>query len=89
MEWINVKDKHFANIEQVKTKCGVITKWESDMIDEPFMVAIPTNNGWCIEQVVLTDGVGLQSYTDDEGPMYFGWDITDVTHWMKLEHPKD
>ena len=84
MEWISVKTKHFADIEQ--TKNGY--KWESNMIDEPFMVAVPTNKGWCIQQVILTDGVGLQCYTDDDGGTYFGWDVTDVTHWFKTENPK-
>ena len=84
MEWIDVKTKHFADIEQ--TDNGY--KWESDMIDEPFMVAVPTNKGWCIQQVILTDEIGLQCYTDDDGGTYFGWDITDVTHWFKPEAPK-
>jgi len=83
MEWIDVNKKHFADIEQ--TDNGY--KWESNMIDEPFMVAVPTKKGWIIQQVILTDELGLQCYTDDGGT-YFGWDITDVTHWFKPQQPK-
>ncbi len=84
MNWINVKTKHFADIEQNENSYT----WESDMIDEPFMVAIPTNNGWITQQVVLVDEIGLQSHTDD-GPTYFGYELTDVTHWMIIEPPKN
>ena len=83
MNWIDVKDKHFAKI--TKTDNGY--SWESDMIDEPFMVAIETNRGWCMQQVVLTDQIGLECWTDEDGGSYFGWDIEDVTHWFKLVAP--
>lgn len=85
MNWTNVKEKHFADIEV--TENGYT--WESDMIEEPFMVALETNKGWCMQQVVLIDEIGLQCYTDDDGYTYFGWEITDVTHWCKLTPPKD
>lgn len=82
MEWIDVKDKHFAQIEQK----GNTYKWESIIIDEPFLVAVPTNKGWDIEKVVLTDEIGLQLFYDGETECY-GWEMTDVTHWMKIENP--
>lgn len=83
MEWISVKDKHFADIEEK----GNSYVWESGMIDEPFIVAIPTDKGWCIQQVVLVDEVGLQCWSDEEGAHYFGWSIIDVSHWMPLKPP--
>lgn len=84
MEWIDVKVKHFCDIKGTKDNYT----WESDMVDEPFMVAIPTNDGWCIQQVILTDEVGLECHTDDDGGTYFGWNITDVTHWFKPTPPR-
>lgn len=84
MEWIDVKTKHFAEIKQ--TDNGGY-EWESDMIDEPFMVAVPTNKGWYMQLVILTDEIGLQCCSDD-GSTYFGWEMTDVTHWFKPEPPK-
>ncbi len=83
MEWISVKTKHFADIKQ--TKYGY--EWTSSLIDTPFVVAVPTNNGWVMQQVVLTNEIGLQCHTDDDGATYFGWDITDVTHWMEIKPP--
>ena len=85
MDWINVKTKHFADIEEI----GSSYTWKSDMIGEPFMVAVPTNSGWCMQQVVLTDEIGLECWTDDDGASYFGWEIIDVTHWYKLVPPTD
>lgn len=86
MDWIDVKTKHFADIE--KTEGGGYT-WESDLIDEPFMVAIPLDKGWCIQQVILVDEVGLRCYIDENSDSddYFGWEITDVTHWFKPVEP--
>jgi len=83
MKWISVKDKHFVDITHKK---GRSYEWEG-VINEPFIVAVPTNQGWCIQQVVLTDEIGLECHGDDENT-YFGWDILDVTHWMKIEPPK-
>ena len=85
MNWINVKENHFADIRHDEPTGSFA--WESDLIDEPFMVAIPTKEGWCIQQVVLINDIGLQCHTDDDGPTYFGWSMIDVTHWMKIEPP--
>lgn len=84
MDWIDVNEKHFAQI--TKTENGY--SWESDMMDEPFIVAVKTNKGWCIQQVVLTDQIGLECWSDGE-TSYFGWDITDVAYWMELTPPND
>lgn len=83
MKWISVKDQHFVEITEYDNGYS----WFCEDIGDPFMVAVPTNKGWCIQQVVLVDGVGLQCWSDDEGPTYFGWDIMDVTHWFKPTEP--
>ena len=82
-QWIDVKDKHFADITQ--TEKGY--EWESDLVDEPFMVAVPINKGYYIQQVILVDEVGLQCYTDDGGT-YFEWEITDISHWFRVSEPE-
>jgi len=85
MEWINVNKKHFVDLELYKDGSY---KW-GGQVGTPFMVAVPlSSGGWCIQQVVLTDGIGLECHTDDDGNTYFGWDITDVTHWMEIEPPE-
>jgi len=84
MEWINVNTLHFAEI----AFNGNGHSWKSDLpIDEPFLVAVETNKGWDIEKVVLTDQIGLQCFSDGE-TSHYGWDITDVKYWCKLENPK-
>ena len=80
--WIDVKKEHFAQIEKLEKGY----QWESIFIDKPFLAAVPTNNGWDFEIVILTDEVGLEIFSDGDTHPY-GWDILDVTHWMKLEEP--
>lgn len=81
MEWIDVKENHFVDLEVYDTDY----QW-TGRVDGPFMVAVPTNNGYEIQQVILVDEVGLQCYGDD-GPSYYGWQITDVTHWFEPTNP--
>ena len=83
MEWINTKEKHFAEIE--KKESGY--SWKSDFIDTPFLVAVETNKGWDIEKVVLTDGIGLECFCDGE-TSYYGWEVTDIDFYMIIENPK-
>jgi len=85
MDWINVKENHFADIKQNKNDNGY--SWESDMIDEQFLVAVPTNKGWDIEKVVLIDEIGLQTYVDNEENEPYEWDMRDITHWIKIKPP--
>lgn len=87
INWIDVKEKHFAKITIEENAESKTTTWESELIDTPFLVAIPTNGGWCIQQVVLSDGLGLQCWSEEEGAHYFGYDILDVTHWSLINEP--
>ena len=83
MNWIDVKNNHFAEIAKVEN--GI--RWESDFIDEPFMVAIPlADKTWVIEKVVLSDEKGLELFCDGVTD-YFGYDMSDVTHWCKITEP--
>ena len=84
MNWINVKDKHFAELSYKKDS-GY--SWESDLIDIPFMVAVELKSGWCIQQVILNES-GLHCWVDGETEP-FGWDVTDVTHWCLINSPKE
>ncbi len=84
MEWINVKDSHFVDIERHED--GSYTWIENNNCpNKPFLVAVPTNKGWDINQVYLSEH-GLQCYNDDDCG-YYGWSIEDVTHWMKIKDP--
>lgn len=84
MEWISVKDKHFCEITNHKDGSY---SWESTFIEEEFLIAIELKKGWCIEKVVLIDQIGLELISDGTTDS-LGWEITDVTHWMKIEPPK-
>tara|TARA_R110002020_G_scaffold29185_1_gene92171 strand:- start:257 stop:505 length:249 start_codon:yes stop_codon:yes gene_type:complete len=82
MNWINVKDRHFAQITE--NEKGYI--WESKY-DKPFLAAVPTNIGWDIEKVVLEDEMGLRICSDNDTHSY-GWEMTDVTFWCEITEPK-
>jgi len=82
MNWINVKDRHFAQITE--NEKGYI--WESKY-DKPFLAAVPTNIGWDIEKVVLEDEMGLRICSDNDTHPY-GWEMTDVTFWCEITEPK-
>ena len=45
------------------------------------------DNGWCIQQVILLDELGLQCWSNEESAHYFGYDILDATHWSLLNEP--
>lgn len=82
--WISVKDQHFVDIKKYDNSYT----WESDEIGSIFMVAVPTNKGWDIEKVVLTDVIGLECYSDGETSC-FEWEMIDVTNWYKITPPKE
>ena len=82
MKWINVKDRHFAKITD--SEKGYI--FES-LYDKPFLVAVPTYNGWDIEKVILEDEIGLMIFSDND-THHYGWEMTDVIFWCEITNPE-
>ena len=82
MNWINVKDRHFAQITE--TEKSYI--WES-IYDKPFLAAVLTNSGWDIEKVVLEDEMGLRICSDNDTHPY-GLEMTGVTFWCEVTDPE-
>lgn len=91
MNWIHTKDKHFVDIEWKSPNEYSWTE-SSNCPDEPFLVAVQTKNiktgetRWDKDLVVLSDG-GLELYHED-GNSFFGYDVTEVEYWCKIEDPE-
>tara|TARA_R110000744_G_scaffold367721_1_gene477309 strand:- start:476 stop:745 length:270 start_codon:yes stop_codon:yes gene_type:complete len=87
MEWINVKDSHFVDLEIKNTDYSTEYSWTelSTCPQEPFLVGVNTNKGFEWAKVVLTD-FGLEEVTDDDTQPW-GWSIIDVQYWFKIIPP--
>lgn len=84
MNWINAKENHFVTI--TNNDDGSY-EWveKNNCPSKPFLVAVETNKGWDINQVILTeDGVKIWSDGHEE---YYEWDITMIDFWMEIKEP--
>lgn len=92
MNWINVKDKHFVDITYKGN--GGSYEWveNNNCPQEPFLVALRVGNNqtrkytWEKYMVILTE-YGLREVADGDD-FYFGWEVTDVEYWCKVEAPE-
>lgn len=92
MNWINVNDKHFVDIEKFEDGSYRWTE-NNNCPKEPFLVGLFVVNSktgftkleyWL---VILSDN-GLEEWTEDDTYPLYCWDITDFEFWCPIVAPK-
>lgn len=93
MEWINVKDKHFVDIEHFEDGSYKFIGNEN-LPKGPFLVGVfsfdnktkkwSNFNYWL---VVLGDN-GLEEWTEDDTSTFDCCDLLDIEYWCEVARPK-
>lgn len=92
MEWIDVNDKHFVDIEHFEDGSYKFIGNEN-LPKGPFLVGafFYNNKTECTNfnywLVVLGDN-GLEECTEDDTTMFDCCDLLDIEYWCEVAHPK-
>lgn len=91
MEWINIKDKHFIDVE-IKEDGSYTWEENNNTPSKPFLVGTFINDfsknkiKFIYVLVVVTEN-GLEAVTDDE-QFCMNYEIIDFEYWVEIKEPK-